>query len=237
MGINRSASLLKQYSREILLGNYRKAISLLLAGNLIITTLTLLIGGSASFSLVSLMIDYGISFIITLISCVFQVGQYSFYLNLACKKETHFKNLFEGFSLFPEKTVFSQFLIRIFTFVCFLPGIVLLILCSLQNNNDFLFFGLLLLFVGFLFFLWIHLTFSQCYFILLDFPQTSALDLLKKSAVLMKGHKLRLLYLQLSFFPLVFLGLLSFGIGFLFITPYQSMTYTLFYLDLIQNNN
>ena len=49
----------------------------------------------------------------------------------------------------------------------------------------------------------------------------------------MKGNVGRLLYLQVSFIPMTLAGLLSFGIGFLFVLPYQNMTYTLFYLDLI----
>ena len=75
MGINRNITSLKQQARGLLLGNYRKAISLLLASNLMISTLTLLVGGSAGLSVISLTIDYLVSFILTLLGCILQVGQ------------------------------------------------------------------------------------------------------------------------------------------------------------------
>ena len=237
MGVNRSASQLKQYARGILLGNYSKAISLIVFTNLAITTLTLVLGQSAPLSAPGLIIDYLISFLITLIGCLFQVGLYSFYLNLACKQKINFKDLFTGFTLFPEKKVLSQFFIRLLSFCCFLPGLLTLMTGYFQDNNNSLIYGLLLLLSGIPFYLWISLVFSQSYFILLDFPQSTALELLKKSAALMKGQKLRLFLLELSFLPMLLLGLLSFGIGLLFVLPYQSMTYTLFYLDLVQNNH
>ena len=81
---------------------------------------------------------------------------------------------------------------------------------------------------------WINLRYSQVYYLLLDFPDYSAKELLKMSWKLMKGNVGRLLYIQVSFLPLTLAGLLSFGIGLLFVQPYQNMTYTLFYLDLIQ---
>ena len=80
---------------------------------------------------------------------------------------------------------------------------------------------------------WISLKYSQVYYLLLDFPDYSAKELLKMSWKLMKGNAGRLLYLQVSFLPMTLTGILSFGIGFLFVLPYQNMTYTLFYLDLI----
>ena len=115
MGINKNITFLKQQAKGLLLGNYRKAISLLLASNLMISTLTLLVGGSAGLSVISLTIDYLVSFILTLLGCILQVGQYSFYLKLVCRQETQFKNLFEGFYLYPDKTLLSQFLIHLFT--------------------------------------------------------------------------------------------------------------------------
>ena len=49
----------------------------------------------------------------------------------------------------------------------------------------------------------------------------------------MKGKKLRLLYLEFSFLPLLLLSILSFGIGLLWLQPYMQMTYTFFFLDLM----
>lgn len=235
MGINKSITSLKQQARGLLLGNYRKAISLLLASNLMISTLTLLIGGSAGFSVISLTIDYLVSFILTLLGCILQVGQYSFYLKLVCRQETQFKNLFEGFYLYPDKTLLSQFLIHLFTLLCLTPGLVLFIFSYFSFIEISGIIILCILVIGAVLSLWIKLSFSQCYFLLLDFPKLSALELMKRSRELMKGHKKRLFLLYLSFLPMTILCLFSFGIGFLFVTPYRFMTETFFYLDLVQN--
>ena len=78
-----------------------------------------------------------------------------------------------------------------------------------------------------------YLVFSQCYFLLLDFPDYTVKQLLRSSMRIMKGHKGRLFYLQVSFIPLVLLALLTCGIGMLWLTPYVQMTYTCFFLNLM----
>ena len=83
---------------------------------------------------------------------------------------------------------------------------------------------------------WISLRYSQVYYLLLDFPDYSAIELLKMSWKLMKGNVGRLLYIQVSFIPISLVALLSCGIGLLFVLPYKNMTYALFYLDLISEN-
>ncbi len=71
------------------------------------------------------------------------------------------------------------------------------------------------------------------YFLLLDFPDKKAAGIIKDSFRLIKGSRKRLFFLQLSFVPLRLLCLLTLGVGSLWLEPYIHMTYTLFYLDLI----
>ena len=49
----------------------------------------------------------------------------------------------------------------------------------------------------------------------------------------MKGNRGRLLYIAFSFIGMALLGLLSFGIGFLWIYPYISQTIAVFYRNII----
>ena len=63
------------------------------------------------------------------------------------------------------------------------------------------------------------------------------MELMKLSFRIMKGHKWELFCLQMSFLPLGFLCLLSFGIGTLWLVPYMNMTQTLYFLDLMQNEH
>ena len=81
------------------------------------------------------------------------------------------------------------------------------------------------------------LLYNQAFYILLDFPNYDAKKALAFSRKLMKGNKGRFIYLLVSFIPLSLLGVLSCGIGFLWIIPYMQATQAQFYLDLVQNKN
>lgn len=243
MQLNKTPSQLKQQAKILLRGNYKNAITLMVTSNLIISCLTLIFGSNSTSSIASMIIDYGINFILTILSSVFMVGQCSFYLKLVCKQKVSFQDLFEGFRIYPEKTVISQILIQIFTSIPLIPGFLLA--WEISSSIDLTFNTLptyntstmWLTIVGFIVYIWLSMMFSQTHYILLDFPELSALDLLRKSFILMKGHKRRLFLLQLSFIPLTLLSILSLGIGFLFLVPYQYMAYTLFYLDLVSTHH
>jgi len=74
--------------------------------------------------------------------------------------------------------------------------------------------------------------FAQIPYILKDDKEISAIGALKKSASMMKGHKLDLFLLYLSFIGWAILACLTLGIGFIFLTPYVNTTMAHFYEDL-----
>ncbi|MCD8068853.1 MAG: DUF975 family protein, partial [Lachnospiraceae bacterium] len=84
---------------------------------------------------------------------------------------------------------------------------------------------------------WISLTYSQTTRILVDFPDLTVTHAYKRSSQLMKGKRLRLLGLQLSFIPWALLSVVTLGIGFLYLLPYVGCTNVEFYLDLVQNKS
>ena len=233
---NKSSAQLKQIARGIMIGKYRNAISVLLASNLIISTLSLFTT-TASSSYWGQILGLIISFILVLFGTILNVGQCSFYLNIACDGPYHFSNLFNGFKVHPDKIIITQIIIRILSTIPLVPAVIFLVVFIYSSEITLLFFiGCLLLILGGTLSWWLYLCYSQVYYLLLDFPDYSAKELLKMSRRLMKGHCGRLLYIQVSFLPLMLAGLLSFGLGFLLIQPYQNMVYTLFYLDIISND-
>ena len=234
MNHKKTSAQLKQMARGIMLGKYRSAISILLASNLILSALSLLTT-TASNSYIGLIIGFIINFLFLLFGSIFMVGQCSFYLNIACEQPYQFSDLFTGFKVHPDKTIITQFIIQLLTALPMVPSIVAISIAFFVDDITFIFLiACFLLILGGGISWWISLKYSQVYYLLLDFPNCSSKELLKMSWKLMKGNVGRLLYIQVSFLPLTFVGLLSFGIGFLFIRPYQYMTYTLFYLDLMQ---
>lgn len=82
-------------------------------------------------------------------------------------------------------------------------------------------------------------SYSQAYLIYKDYrdhsenEKISAVNCITESRELMDGHKGRLFALDLSFIGWYILGLLTLGIGFLWITPYTTAARTAFYNDLV----
>ena len=69
-------------------------------------------------------------------------------------------------------------------------------------------------------------------YIYIEEPELGAMNILKKSAVLMKGNKMRAFRLMLSFLGISFLALLTCGIALLWVKPYMMVTYINFYLEI-----
>lgn len=234
MHTKKTSAMLKQGARGIMIGKYRNAISILLASDLIINTISVL-SATSNDSYAGIAVGLAISFILVLLGTILNVGQCSFYLNVACGQKYEFSNLFTGFKVHPDKIIITQVIIQLLTALPLLPAIGVMWYSFKAYNIIVVFLiGCILLIIGAGLSWWIYLRYSQVYYLLLDFPDYSAKELLKMSWRLMKGHCGRLLYIQVSFLPLMLAGLVSLGIGFLLIKPYQYMTYTLFYLDLIQ---
>lgn len=81
------------------------------------------------------------------------------------------------------------------------------------------------------------LPFFPVYFMVLDFPDWTATMTLKKSFEVMRGNKMRLLLLYISFIPLFLLSIFTCGIPLIWIIPYLSMAETDLYLDIMSVRN
>lgn len=73
---------------------------------------------------------------------------------------------------------------------------------------------------------------SQVFYIIADNPQIGAIDILKKSAEMMKGYKWKLFCLHLSFIGWILLSVITFGIAFIWVGPYIKTANTIFYENL-----
>jgi len=188
-----------------------------------------------SMVLIFLVIYLLILLVCGLLNGVLNAGVVYFNLNLACGRHPRPSDLFCGFRYHFKKALGIS-AIQILTAMALMIPYFFCLVMWMQNPDVYSWtLGMIpsvLLFIV----LWIpiQLSWSQSYYLLSDFPQTKAIDLLKLSSRIMKGHKGRLFYIQLSFIPLQYLCSYSLGIGYLWVTPYQNMTYTLFFLDLMQ---
>ena len=73
------------------------------------------------------------------------------------------------------------------------------------------------------------LSYSMAYYILAENKGMPALEAIRRSRELMDGHKMDLFVLSLSFIGWDLLGIITFGIGYIWIVPYELATMTNFY--------
>lgn len=83
----------------------------------------------------------------------------------------------------------------------------------------------------------ISLSYSMVYFVYLDNPKLTALQTLKRSKEIMKGHRLEYLGLIFSFFGWILLGIFTLGLLYIWLIPYMEITLALYYDKLVGDNN
>lgn len=159
-------------------------------------------------------------------------------LKLACGQPGNYMDIFYGFR---RDTFFKAMLLTIirlaFGYICCQPFIYFGSAYVQSPGSRFLWMTLLAGAVGLCIYIPAALALDITYFLLLDFPDKKAARIIQDSFRLIKGSRKRLFSLQLSFVPLRLLCLLTLGVGSLWLEPYIHMTYTLFYLDLINPKN
>lgn len=77
-----------------------------------------------------------------------------------------------------------------------------------------------------------YLNYGLVYYIYNENPEMKVMQIYKESARLMKGNKARSFRLGLSFLGVGLLGIMSAGIGFIWIFPYLCCTSVYFYIDI-----
>lgn len=184
-------------------------------------------------TLASILLTLGVS----VFTGVFRMGLSLFTLNLACGRRVNVSDIFYGFHYQFRKSLALSAVFTLVEALYFIPANILRYLAGQKAPTEIQAIVLCLTVAGIALYLYLSLFISQSFFLLLDFPGRSAKELLRLSVQVMNGHKKRLFLLHVSFLPLMLLSVLSFGIGSLWITPYQTVTYAFFFLNLMQTRD
>ena len=75
-------------------------------------------------------------------------------------------------------------------------------------------------------------SYSMMFCVLAENPKIDAMKAMDISKILTNGHKADLFMMDISFFGWIILSCLSFGIGFIWLSPYMTMTQVFAYYDL-----
>lgn len=249
-----SSSSLKARAKGQLLGKYGTLIGAFILVRLCTVPFSLAISYLiGTDTVVNVLLFSAASFLLQLFNGFFLAGEAYLYLKTACGQHPVVNDVFHCFQGDTAKILKLQAVFGGIPLLCSLP--VLLMGLALQPakmfnseilNSEMLLTGnfsfdptILLIYViisilSNIITIYVNLMLSQIFYLMLDFPEYTASQLLKMSIRLMKGNKGRLFYIRLSFIPLILLGLFSFGLAILWIYPYMQAVYANFYLDLIQ---
>jgi uncharacterized membrane protein len=245
----KSCSELKGDARDTLSGRYGSYILMLIllftitfAFQAVIGMFTavpdvmLIVSGNtnSSFLLTFEIIQLLLSSCVTILIGTARPGLYLFCLNAYCGRQSSVSDLFYAFKGNFKKSLALSAAVVGNQVLCFLPYNLLTLFYQLDKSFERLVLCIALLIIGICIYIPIEIMLSQAFFLMLDFPQYSASELLRMSIKITKGHRGRLFYMELSFIPVFVLALMSFGIGLLWAIPYVNMTYAGFYLDLMK---
>ena len=248
MNTHKSSCELKAQARGQLLGHYGTVIWAMMLAQilqlLVTDVVTSLIDTSSTLGTV---FYYAVTILTAILLGLFSVGQAYLFLKLACGQMISVSDIFYGFRKQVDKSLIVLTVITILTNLCTAPYTYFLnklmtvnISSSLSIQYDWHFEYFLPFCIactaGSIALIIVNLLFSQVFYLLLDFPDYSAKDLMLYAIRLMKGNMGRLFYIEVSFIPLFLLGVLSLGIGLLWITPYLNATLANFFLDLMEQN-
>ena len=232
--MKRKTKEIKRIARGNLLGNYLPLIRAFVFCSLITSLVETPFSMMTNDILLSPtnIIYYVAIILITIASVVLTVGQYCLHLSLARTGEIHLSHVFYPLKHDANRLIIAEFVVFILQMLCLSPIIGAGVIVLFSKNADLYWIALALAIIGCILTLWASVCFGLMYCVLIDQYEASVREALKSTLKLIKGHKMRFLHMQLSFFGMYFLVLLSLGIGILWVQPYVLQTTSIFYLDV-----
>ena len=228
----KSSTELKAIAKEQSLDKY----GTLILANILIFAIQFTVMTIATVSnpgnLVTYVINKIISIIISILIGVLISGKAYLYMNLIYSQAVSTNDIFFGLKQHPSKAVMIQAVFVVADLFVSIPLSLLydaFLMGTLGTSSGILF----ALAIGIIVNYYVYLTYSQAFFLLHDFPDKSAKELLNQSKNMMLGNRLHLLYIRISFIPLFILGIITLFIPLFWVSVYRYATFTAFYQDLI----
>lgn len=235
MSMKRTSAELKRLSREQLNGHWGFAIGVNLLMQLIFSAVAMpfyflfLFSGRGAFQFVAYLV--GIVFI-GAVAMVLQCGIIQIYFSFARKQEPSIGMMFAEFTRRPDRYVLGYFLLFGIELLCVLPGTVCWIIGGTSGMLLAMLIGTFLYIAGIGVMLLLALRLALVFYLMVDHVDMGIMDAFRRSAELMEGNKGRLFYICLSFLGWSVLGMLSCGLGMLWVMPYMTQVSVNFYREV-----
>ncbi|MBO4912603.1 MAG: DUF975 family protein [Butyrivibrio sp.] len=229
----KTAAELKAIAKERSLDKY----GILILANIIIFVLRMAISSiltiSDSGSLVIFAINEIIILIVSILLGVLVSGKAYLYMNLIYSQTVSSNDIFFGLKQHPDKAVKIQSVFVLADFFTSLPASIILFILTPASPMTVRISFYVVFALGLIVNIYVSLTYSQAFYLLHDYPDRSAKELLVYSKSLMQGNRFKLFCLHISFIPLIVFGCLTMFIPLLWISVYRYATLTAFYQNLI----
>lgn len=166
-------------------------------------------------------------------------GYYNTVFQLSKKGNVTIDSVFEGFRGFKRMmaTMRVMVLIPLYSGI-WLPFLVMLILPFLipGDGTGFLVVYIVSMIITIILMIMAFFSYSMTFFVLIEHPEYPVLRAMKESKAMMKGHKMDLFLLYLSFIGWLILGTITI-IGVLWVMPYMYTTTAHFYQYISEKNS
>ena len=245
--MNITNAQIRARARSTLVGQYKVLILAALLARLIILAASQVFfvpGTSAA----TLILSWVISLVFSLLTGVLDAGAAYMFLSAARQRPIKVSQLFYAVRNQPDKPILITLMILLLNTALVMPFLLAgLLLIGNSIPRGVIYTSLLGLLLNLpvkalptavaLILLWtipasfLNLMYSMAMFLYVDHPARSAVDLMRGSREFMQGKKMQLFKLILSFAGYFLLGLLTLGIGYLWIVPYVNMSEAIFYLE------
>lgn len=233
--MNRTSAELKRLAREKLTGHWGLVIGATLLLNLIMFAVLIpfyVLFFISRGGMVQFFAYMAATLIVSVVSVIMQCGISRMQLGFARGQNTGIGMLFGEFSKRPERYILGILMVIGIELVCFLPAIICWTVAAMQGMLPAFIIAFFLYAAGMIVGLILAFRYALVFLLMVDHLQMGPVTAFQESSRLMDGNKGRLLYIYLSYIGWSILGMLSCGIGILWISPYMNQTIISFYLDL-----
>lgn len=225
---------LKRRARGLLYGNYKTLtlVTLVTSALNLVLLFVLRQAFPSTDSILTLLLNLACSVLINIVCYLLLAGVHLIYLRLCRGIPFKMADLFSAFVRQPEQpaivSVLQYAIQTVCINVCYWSLFEQIAADSITKVLSFLVLEIAVLCLM----VWVDLGFSMVLFLYCDDPWKTAKQLIQESWRLINKKRWSLFCLNVSFAGMYLLGILSLGIGILFVQPYYYTTKTLFYLKL-----
>lgn len=235
--MNHTSAELKQMARANLSNKWNAVLGLTAMQTLIVFALTQCTTLFQSTTWLGTTVYIIVNLIINLLTTLLSVGASFFYLKICRGRDYKLTDMFAVFKMNPDRFLIVALIQNLLILLVQLPLYIQPIstIISISDSIHIIILSVVCSIAGSLVSTIFSMFFGISYYLMLDFPELEAIASMRLSATLMRGNKWRYFYIfALSFLGWEFLGGMTFGLGYLWITPYVTMTRTYFYCDVLE---